>query len=188
MSKYFFVLYGNETEKGWWLKITNISDLISYHKEYASKYSKAFENILTDKDLGASTITHGKHLREMPLAQLIVLKSMNEHISLGKAIEEISDEVIDAQVTAMNEEGAIYINSLGGWCIKPVGKRFQFMWKDTMYFPNFTESDIKVSKFKGGTHYYAYIGNMEVRDGDIFKWNTREEAYNMAKSCLSNNL
>ena len=36
-----------------------------------------------------------------------------------------------------------------------------------------------------GEHYYAYIGNMQVRDGDILKWNTYEEAYSKALEYIS---
>lgn len=31
-------------------------------------------------------------------------------------------------------------------------------------------------KIDKGQHYYAYVGDMQVRDGDVLKWNTYDEA------------
>lgn len=35
-----------------------------------------------------------------------------------------------------------------------------------------------------GCHYYAYIGDMQVKDGNIIKWNTYEEAHRVALAVL----
>ena len=32
-------------------------------------------------------------------------------------------------------------------------------------------------KIDKGQHYYAYVGDMQVRGGDVLKWNTYDEAY-----------
>ena len=44
-----------------------------------------------------------------------------------------------------------------------------------------------MKQFPGGEHYYAYIGDMQVRDGDTLKWNSYQEAYEMALSLLEEN-
>lgn len=46
---------------------------------------------------------------------------------------------------------------------------------------------MEVKSFPGGDHFYAYIGDMQVRDGDILKWDTYDEAYNQALSILDEN-
>ena len=38
----------------------------------------------------------------------------------------------------------------------------------------------EISQFTGGTHYYAYVGDMQIGDGEILKWNSYEEAYKKA--------
>lgn len=40
--------------------------------------------------------------------------------------------------------------------------------------------DICISQFTGGTHYYAYVGDMQIREGENLKWNSYEEAYKKA--------
>ena len=45
---------------------------------------------------------------------------------------------------------------------------------------DFKESDIRIKQFQGGEHYYAYVGDMQVRDGENFKWNSYKEAYDKA--------
>ena len=54
-------------------------------------------------------------------------------------------------------------------------------------FPDFKRHQIRVKSFPGGDHFYAYIGDMQVRDGDILKWDTYDEAYNQALSILDEN-
>ena len=76
------------------------------------------------------------------------------------------------------ENGAVYFNRVGG---KPFSvNHVQFCRRKNLVFPDFKESDIRIKKQTGGTHYYAYIGDMQVRDGDILKWNTFDEAYKRA--------
>lgn len=57
--------------------------------------------------------------------------------------------------------------------------------KEKMVYPSYSESDIKISQWPGGNHYYAKIGEMEVSDnsGNI-KWNTSKQAYEIALSYL----
>jgi hypothetical protein len=49
----------------------------------------------------------------------------------------------------------------------------------------YTESDIHISKFEGGRHFYAKVGKLEVTDrwGER-KWNTYNYAYEQAKNFL----
>lgn len=54
-----------------------------------------------------------------------------------------------------------------------------------MIFPAFGRSDIRVERFKGGKHWYAYIGDMQVRNGDTMKWDTEEEARRAAKELVT---
>ena len=54
-----------------------------------------------------------------------------------------------------------------------------------MIFPTFCRSDIRAEQFKGGKHWYAYIGDMQVRNGDIMKWDTEEEARRAAEKLVT---
>ncbi len=59
----------------------------------------------------------------------------------------------------------------------PMGWNTQFCRRKSLVFPNFKKSDIRIRKYDYGSHYYAFVGDMQVRDGDKLKWNTYEEAY-----------
>ena len=60
----------------------------------------------------------------------------------------------------------------------------QFCWRKQLVFPDFKKEDIRVRKFNGGQHWYAYIGDMQVRDGDRLKWNTQEAARAAAEALV----
>lgn len=69
----------------------------------------------------------------------------------------------------------------GGWWLKIDSVDYDnFCRRDELIFPNFQISDIRIKQFDKGQHYYAYVGDMQVRDGDVLKWNTYDEAYTRA--------
>lgn len=186
MSKHHFILTGEGDHAGWWLKITSVDELFEYIETHSDRYGKAFMNITMDKDYGAPTVTHGKYPQYDALSQAIYFNASNNKKSIIESTLEISGKVSSAQVDALCENGYIYINSVGGWCDKLISTPRSFIYKEGFTFPHFTKSDIHISKFPGGQHYYAHIGEMEVRDGDTIKWNTREEAYKQALKFLIN--
>lgn len=172
---------GAGENSGWWLKITSPEELADYHEKHNDKYGRALLNIVQDKD---SDCTHGPAPEEIPLAQAAYYHAINQKISPVISLLDLSYHTSTAQLNALHEYGAIYINSVGGWNWGTGLKISQHLWKEGFAFPNFTKSDIRISKFPGGQHYYAHIGPMEVRDGDTIKWSTREEAYRHAIACL----
>ena len=38
-----------------------------------------------------------------------------------------------------------------------------------------------------GTHWYAYLGDMQIRDNDKLKWDSYEEAYEYAQQFIKDN-
>lgn len=184
MSKHLFVLAGSGNGSGWWLKITSPDELMEYHDAHDGKYGRALLNIIRDKEFGAPTCEHGPHAAEMPLAQAAYYHAINRALSPVAALTGIATRTATSQLDAILERGAVYINSVGGWCWDLAAPVAQTLRKDDFVFPNFNKSDIRISRFPGGTHFYAHVGPMEVRDGNVIKWNTREEAYRHALACL----
>lgn len=180
MDKHCFVLFSTGTHSAWWLKIRTAEELADYRAKHDGKYGRALLNILRDKDGG----THGPNAREIPLAQAAYYHAVNREISPVESLLDISYSTGTAQLDALHEHGAIYFNAAGGWNWGPPGAAVQTLWQDGFAFPSFTKDDIRISRFPGGTHYYAHIGPMEVRDGDAIKWLTRQEAYAHALACL----
>lgn len=179
--KHLFVLVGTGSRSGWWLKITNADELADYHDKHGNKYGNALLNIMHDKNAQG---THGPNVRELPLSQAAYYHAINHNISPIESLVDIAHQTHIRQLQAIQEYGAVYINSVGGWNWGTDFEITQRLWKEGFAFPSFTKADIRISKFPGGEHYYAHIGPMEVRDGDIMKWSSREEAYQHALACL----
>lgn len=77
----------------------------------------------------------------------------------------------------------IFINENNGFFTQtPTVVINKIIYLKNLVFPNYTIKDIKVSQWGKGTgfHYYAHVGTIEVRDGDIVKWDTFDEAYQAA--------
>ena len=54
------------------------------------------------------------------------------------------------------------------------------------YWYKFDKNDIRIEKFPYGAHYYAYVGDVQVKDGTTLKWNTYEEARRQAEKYVRN--
>ena len=87
----------------------------------------------------------------------------------------------------------IWMNEDGGWNLGfPKEQVIASVTKQQLVFPIYFKEDIRIRKFMGqakGTHFYAYIGKIEVCEfinGEKqIKWNTYEEAYERAlRYCL----
>ena len=64
-----------------------------------------------------------------------------------------------------------------------------FCRRKELVFPNYNVSDIRIKQFENGEHFYAYIGDTQVKDKyNNMKWNTRNEAYEAAYASLRVNM
>lgn len=162
---------------GWWLKISTTSELLEYHNMVeSSRVAKGYESFLRSKEFFET----GYKPMANSLGQLIGYRREND--SSKSSIEiacDIQYEKYKTQLEYLRKGYNIYINSCGGWHF---GKNDFKQWVDRnkIVFPNFTKDQIKIEKFSGGEHFYAYIDDMQIRDNDTLKWNTYEEAYNHA--------
>lgn len=188
--KFKFVLKGDGHNRGWWLKVSTVDELIEYYKEVApSRNGKVFENYLYGKEWNwahpsTPNDSHCPHYKLAGLTDAIVRNGAEKGLPIYQSIMDFQGQVATNQLNDIQEYGAIYINRMGGYHHYYNDKEHAFVYRDKIIFPDFKKSEIKVSKFPYGSHYYAHIGDLEVRDGDTIKWNTYEEAYNMALKML----
>lgn len=182
------------TNAGYWLKITNLDDYFKYMELVnTNRYQKVFENYLYGKEYGGITNEHGPHMKEAALTNLIVLEASNQNEKNGTnfnildAISNFSNRVMDTQIELLKSTGALYFNRSGGYhCYDPDSKENGFVRRKELIWPDFKKDEIRIKSFPGGEHFYAYIDDMQVRDGDTLKWNTYDEAYKQALSMLDN--
>ena len=65
-------------------------------------------------------------------------------------------------------------------------KEYAVVKREKLVFPKFDKNDIRIEKFPYGAHYYAYVGDVQVKDGTTLKWNTYEEARRQAEKYVRN--
>lgn len=184
--KWHFVMLDKGTKnQGWWLKITTFEELSSYWEQTDEKWTMVLENYLKDKSFHPELVTHGPHLKYMPLTMAVVLygeRHGQNHIA--PAIAHYASQQNLNMYNALREYGTIYINKNGGWHMATDQKSDAFVYRSDLVFPSYTQNNIKVLQFPNGDHWYAYLDDMQVRDGDVLKWDTYDEAYENAKGFI----
>ena len=191
---YTFVLKDKGTNnQGWWLKISNIKDLKDYY--YLIDNEKMLKGVYEASNCDEfDTTYYRERLRKfgsMPckphctsaLSFTIGMHASNNQISAMESATFMQHQKFQMQTDALKQGYNIYINQNGGW---HYGKDDYSDWchQEKLVFPDLKKNQIKIETFPGGKHFYAYIDNIQVRDGDIVKWDTYEEAYNYANSLI----
>lgn len=90
---------------------------------------------------------------------------------------EMSRMVIDGH--------ALYVNPSGGYCAKleNVSNRYD---SEELRWPVFRESDVRIKQWPGGTHWYAYVGPIQVKSGDKVKFDSESDARAAAMAYVNN--
>lgn len=150
---WLFVLVDKGTPKQrWLLKIRTLPQLVAYHQEvFMANTDLPEDNAYRIKDL-----------------------------DLDAARKNTGDDELDKQYIAIGQGKTIYYNSKGEWDTEE-HQSSNFLYRKFLEFPNFTVDDISIKSFTDGTHSYAHMKDLEVREGDTIKWDTYEEAY---RACL----
>lgn len=171
--KFRFVLKDEGTRnQGWWLKVSTVEEYFIY------KAALGFGDPLVQGVYDYATqIGHHNHLESLPT--ILYILAQHRGISIIEVARQLGIESSYIQLDLLDKGFNLYFNRAGGW---QYGKNEFTQWvdKDELVFPVFKKNEIKIKQFIDGTHFYAYIDNMQVRDGDTLKWNTYEEAYNKA--------
>ena len=102
-------------------------------------------------------------------------KVLNQGLLQSQAKDEILCDIKKEQYKALNEKGAIFINQKHGW--NSVDRETeQFVHRRNLVFPDVKNGKIKIERYPLGNHYYVFIDDIQLRNGDKLKWNTPEEA------------
>lgn len=184
---YIFIF--DQESKGWWLKIDSIEKLADYHEKADNGiYDEAIAMYLEGghphyilEKLGPEERIRKMQDKDFKRLQIAVMQAERRRSNIFDGFRSLNLEVGMGQMRKLDQYGAIYINCVGGYTF---GLHYtQFCLRKELVFPNFKESDIRIKQFSGGKHFYAYIGDIQVRgrwDRNEMKWNSRDEAYNRA--------
>lgn len=189
--EYLFVHDGQQ----WWLKLTEADQIADYHKKTAgSRYEGAINLYRKLRQEGREwhNLLDGMELQErikmmeskdFKYIQCAIIKAQQIEGTIFDGFRCLNMEIGMAQLDNIRKYGAVFINPAGGHThgVETV----QFCRRKQLVFPDFKKEDIRVRKFNGGQHWYAYIGDMQVRDGDQLKWNTKAAAQAAAEALVT---
>lgn len=188
--EYLFIYDGEM----WWLKLTEVEQIIDYHKKTDSRYEGAINLYMKFKQDGKEwyNLLDGMPLQErikmmenkdFKYLQCAMIKAQQAEGNIFDGFRCLNMEIGTTELEIIREHGAVFINSAGGHThgIETV----QFCRRKQLIFPSFKREEIRVKQFKGGQHWYAYIGDMQIRDGDQLKWNTQEAAQAAAEAMVT---
>lgn len=194
--EYLFVY--DEESKGWWLKLDTPEKLLDYMSLtkdsrmtgaldlYWKLYKRGHENdakksvlevldSMTQEERFALMI---KNMKDYNLMYGAIMQAEKINGTIFEGFRSLNIEMGVKELNDIRRDGQTYINPVGGSTFDI--QYTQWCRRNELVFPNYTESDIRIKQFDGGNHYYAYIGDMQLRDGENIKWNTYEQAYNAA--------
>lgn len=167
---------------GWWLKVSTVRELTAYLLETDSRWEKYLNNLLNSKEF----TRYGNEHADV-VATSIGLFGVNNGLEGVTAANIFRERIVQDQFNEINSGNTIAINSVGGYFVLRYGKDKKYsQWckRKELVFPSFKKEELKIKRFPMGNHWYAYLGDMQIRDNDKLKWNSYEEAYEYAKQFI----
>lgn len=178
-QKYMFVW----KDSGWWLRITTLNELFNYWDKTDYKWHRTFENLIHSKEFTKNGMQHAD-----ATSYAVGMYARKNNLPLLNAVAEFAGEVKGQQLDYLLKYKQLFFNQNGGYhfAYEKNTSFEQFCYRDRLVFPDYKKNEIRIKSFPGGTHYYAYIGDVQVRNGDILKWDTYQEAYEYALVYVTN--
>lgn len=149
--------------------IENLDDLKEYHD--SKHHVRVFEAMKSALDV----LKNGGHYNDLIACFALNLSDINK-AGVLQNIAELSSKVFADQCKFIINGKRIAINENFGYF--PISDCAEVEFITNIIY---TEADIKISKFDGGRHFYAFIKGIQVVDSQgEKKWNTNEFAYKQA--------
>lgn len=166
-----------------WLLAIDDFMVLNEFIEFRSKDVMCDYTILKDKTIKGRK---GHHNSRLQYAMDALFENKPQETLLGD-IKLVSDEFLGTYSKIFKDRGIVYI--CNNFSIRPITKKeIVNMLSETeceiVRFPEYTDKDIKVTKWPGGSHYYARVGGIDVEIDGITKWHTYMSAYNSAKEFI----
>lgn len=171
-----------EPDNGWWLKIDNCNDLIWYHLHTQERWSVVLEDYMSHADKYEET--GSPYCFKHNLTVAVVRYGEQKRLTILDAITQFKMMVAAQQMEAIHQNGYIVLNKVGGYHAGPI-ESSQFVRRKTFTWPDFKESDIRITRYPGGTHWYVHIGDMELHEDENIKWMSESDARMAAKRYIN---
>ena len=183
--EWLFVLLNKNTGlAGWWLMLRTPEELHDYLEATNGRYGRAFDNYMHDGFYSPHVTGHGRFIQEAPLTLAAYLHGVNQKTSIIDAIMDLANVTATNMLDAILSHGHIYVNKAGGYNWSGTYEQGDFVRSKTLVWPDFTEQDIRISRFPGGMHYYAHIGDTQISKDDKRRFWTYDQAKDAAMAYL----
>ena len=157
---------------------------------FAKRYGKKVLEECCRQALGLNKVTYPEDVvalysnRDFMYMQAALMKAQDTGGTILDGFSMLRMEAGLSELKELREFGAVYFNVAGGHTFNL--KYTQFCRRKELIFPSFSEADIRIKKFsQGGSHWYAYIGDVQLKNGEKQKWNSYEAAKEFAYSVLA---
>ena len=178
-KKWLFVFEDDGRGRGWRLRIDS-KELLSEYLMLQDAFRRDMEHLMRLKETGTdrrNVVSHTEFGYFIGLIGERLGTDVRESYGVLSGLQRESMEKV------LDETGAVYVNRKGGFHgeRRDRSSSLPFVRRSEPEFPRWFSNEIRVKRFDGGRHWYAYIGDMQVRDGDVLKWDTYEEALAQAE-------
>lgn len=160
---------------GYVLKLSNLVQLMGYLTDDKMAESIFFD-IVNSERRGAEELSITS-----PAGMVEKISEVTGE-NTASVLSRMTSDRFKSMSKAIDEYGSIYVQWTGGWMVGSIVEYGKPKYSENpRNFPkNYTDEDIKLSKWPGGKHWYAKVGTMDVEvDGQV-KWNTQKRAKEMA--------
>lgn len=152
----------------WMLECKNIKTLKEHNEKYfANEIEKGIKEHINQ--VGHPSSNWGSALEA---------KAKIKGTNIIEAGCELENQINNGKINCIIKYGCIYLNENSSYTI--LSDDFEIIDRinsNEMLYPSYSKEDINIKQWKGGTHWYATIGSMNVIDekGNQ-KWNSYGEA------------
>lgn len=183
MNNYIFVnlidadkKYNHPIKYGWVLKLVSTQHYIKYLETiHQPMMREEFKK-------ACKTASNNTHAISDISATLISLAGLKED-SLVSVFANLSSSVASGISKIMQDYGFVYIQSNGSYMSpRKSCKELKRIESKRLIFPGNLKP--RYSKWSGGKHWYAKVGNSDVVVDGVLKWNTKEQAKEAVKIFL----
>lgn len=175
----------SQTHREWFLVIDDFMILERFMELKAKNLMGDYHYVKTKEKRNGERLEFHNYNRQQDAIEISL--GMNPQKTLVDDVSFLSDKFLSTYYRIFTDKGIIYICK--NTAIRPLDENSIVIihnekYNDKLIFPSYTLKDIKVQQWKGGKHWYATVGGMQVERRNRIKWNTPKEANQVAEEFL----
>lgn len=161
----------------WWVLVINTPQRLVEYQQFKSK------RLVESYFKGKKKVKEKQHLNGEESTMLQTIENTPNRKTVVDDINCISDTMLHPMTKFFLDEKIPLVNQVGGY--RFLDNRVQVLEeleREEIIFPEDERLGIKISRWFEGKHYYAKVGQYDVKDEEgNLKWNTAQEAEKQAK-------